>query len=135
MGTFVEPFSVATVSSVGTECRPSSTICRLRWSKVIGFGRSTWIHEPSWLAAPKPGLHTVSGFPSSAAEAPALRSPGSRPLEYATIPEACWRPTRRSIWSSGISALILAVPVRVKVRALGSTKDRSMLTSGSWRGG
>src|SRR5271154_2780101 len=75
------PRSVATFIDVGTECRPSATICRSMWSKVTGLGRFKWIQEPTWLDAPYPGIHAVDGFPSMAAAAPASRSPGSLPAE------------------------------------------------------
>ena len=45
------------------------------------------------------------------------------------------RPTRRSTSSSGISADRLALPVSVKVRAVGSENCRVIVVSGSSRGG
>src|SRR6185437_7637063 len=45
------------------------------------------------------------------------------------------RPTRRSIWSSGMRAETLAVPDRVNTRAVGRVNSREMFASGSDRGG
>ena len=67
--------------AVGTECSPSATICRSRWSKVTGAGRSYSSHCPAWWEEPNPGSQMVDELPSRVWMAPALRSPGSRPWE------------------------------------------------------
>ncbi len=68
-----------TVTVVGTECRPSVTMVIPRWSKVMGLARLYSSQLPAW--GPRPGLHTVVGFPSSVEEARSWMSPGSRPDE------------------------------------------------------
>src|SRR5689334_3787622 len=51
-------------SWVGTECLPSATTCRSRWSKVTGCAVDTSTHWPT--GAPKAVLHEVAGSPSNA---------------------------------------------------------------------
>ena len=46
--TVAEPLPVATVSWVGTECWPSATICRSRWSKLTGVDNVYCSHSPGW---------------------------------------------------------------------------------------
>ena len=51
---------------VGTECRPSATTCRSKWSIVTGLGVSSSTHWPE--GPPYAVLHAVAGLPSNAAD-------------------------------------------------------------------
>ena len=61
-------------SCVGTECFPSATTWRSRWSKVTGCGVATSTHCPT--GAPNAVLHAVAGSPSTACEPRDPMSPG-----------------------------------------------------------
>ena len=75
--------STSSWSRVGTECRPSATTAKSRWSKVTGPGAVTSTHG-WWTESSMVGDHAVPGSPSKALCARARRSPGSQVDEVAT---------------------------------------------------
>ena len=87
----------------------------------------------------------MSGFPSTAAVASAVRSPGRRPDELATVTVA-WpgaagrrasrsRPTRLLTTWSAVRVEIRANPPIEKFRAVGKVNSRANVSSGSVLGG
>src|SRR5689334_8310177 len=67
------PSSELISSWVGTECRPSATTWRLRWSNVTGWSLVSWTHWSVALA--NLVLHAVVGSPSNADDPRARASP------------------------------------------------------------
>ena len=59
--------SASSVTLVGTECWPSATTARSRWSTVTGAARSTLDPLPCWC--PMGAVHAVAGSPSNARDA------------------------------------------------------------------
>ena len=84
--------------------------------------------EPT--AGPKAVCQAVDGSPSTTAGPPAAGTPASRLLATATVASVGARPARTA---SGARGETRAVPVRRKLRSVGSVKLRTRAVSGSSR--
>ena len=123
------PPSAMTFTLVGTECSPSATTDRSRWSRVRGPSNWYSSQEPAW--SPKWFVQAVVGSASTVAEARSARAPWSRPEDRAASSPLAWVPSIASSCSSGRPAASRAWPERAKVRAVGRLNERAIVSSSS----
>ena len=122
---------------VGTECRPSCTTCRSRWSKVTGCGVLHLDPLPGRVAERR----CSTGWPGRRRTRPTRatrRRPGGAATPRTVTPPASapGTPSTRSSTSSGAPVASRTVPPNAKSRSSGTRNWRTSASS-SWeyRGG